>query len=108
MGDNILIAAVLHEKAAGDNTQPYKAQLFIEMQRGVVICHYCIELQYPEPKPGSLFHAVRHQGLTHAFATHIRVHGVACVADMTAAADIVGMENVDLQALRCQRQRQGR
>ena len=44
MGDNILISAVFHEKATGNDAKLHKAQLFIELQSPVVICHYGVEL----------------------------------------------------------------
>ena len=42
--DNIFIVAVGHQKAAGDHTQPGKAQLFVQVQRPFVAFYHGVKL----------------------------------------------------------------
>ena len=54
----------------------------------------CIELQYSEAVSLCLFKTVRHQGFADVLSSHSVFHCIACVADVSASADIVRVENI--------------
>ena len=88
---------VLHQKASGDYAKLCKAKPFIEMPCVGVGPHDGIELENPEAVGLSLGQAVQHQLFADMEAAGIPAYGVAGVADMAAAADVVGMENIEAE-----------
>ena len=67
------------------------------MPRMDIAFHDGIELQDLEAQPAGFLHAVLHQLFSYVKASGSRGYGIACVADVTAAADIVRMEDVQSQ-----------
>ena len=95
MWNNILVMAILHAEALWNNTELGKAQSFIQMQGMDIGGHNGIELEYAETKAGSRFQRVLHQLFANMKSTLALFHGITRIADMTAPAYIVGMENIE-------------
>ena len=64
------------------------------MKSGSIGTDYGVKLQNAEAQFFSLRHAVAYQLLSDALSLLSFFYGVACVADMTAPPNIIGMENV--------------
>lgn len=94
MGNDIHIAAILQTKTAGYGAQPYKAKLFIKMQRAVVGGHHRIKLQNAKAQFFPHAHAVGHQMSADVLPTQTALYRVAGVADVTAAPNVVGVQNI--------------
>ena len=56
--------------------------------------HHGVELHYPEAKATPLFDRIEHQALPYMKPSLIASHSIAAVAYVSAAADVIGMEDV--------------
>ena len=74
-----------------------EAQLAVEIQGRGVAADHSVELQDPKAQFFGLVQAVAHQGFPQAPASGPGGNGVAGVADMAAAAHIVGVQDVKAQ-----------
>lgn len=99
MRDNILVFAVLVQKSARNHAKLCESQLFVQRQRALVALDDCVELQHAESARFALFQAVRDEFFTDMLSAHGLFDGVACVADMTAAAHIVRVQDVQTDQL---------
>ena len=86
VGDDVLVVAILHVEAAGNDPKLHKAEGLVEASGTGVAGHYRVELQDGEAMLFALKEAVRHQQAACAPAAAISVHGVTGVADVPAAA----------------------
>ena len=101
IGANIREASVWQTEAAGDDAELLEAQTFVEAP-GRGICHDDgVELQDPEAQPGGLVDAVADQLTADAAAPGAGADGVAGIAEMAAAADVIGVQNIEPQELAC-------
>ena len=89
--------SVLHPESLWYGAQRDEAQPFIEMSCMDIGGDYCVELQNPETVKPSLMKTVKNQLFPDMISPQRGADGVACVAQMTASADIVGMQDVKSQ-----------
>ena len=91
---DIFIASILHAKALRDYAELHKAQPLIKMPRMDVRSNDCIKLQNSKSMCRALRQAIPHQLFPNVQAARISANGIAGIADMTASAYIVGVQNV--------------
>lgn len=97
--DYVLVTSVLRAETAGDGAQLGEPHLPVEGERGGVGGHDGVELDYAEPLlPGRLL-GVGHEEAPHMSPADVGTDGVAAVGDVPAAADVVGVEDVEPQDL---------
>lgn len=96
---DVLVAAVGETKAAGDFSQGAGARFFVKADGGGVGSDYDVELDQTEAAVLVSMKAVPDQRFVQVFAPSGRGNGVGGVCDMAAAADVVGMEDVELRHL---------
>lgn len=94
IGANILIMPVLHAKAAGNGTELLKTEPFIEMPRMDVGGHDRVELQNTKTVQPCLNEAVFNQFFADMQSPAPAADRIARIADVSAAADVIGMEDV--------------
>ena len=99
MRDNILVFAVLVQKSARNHTKLCESQLFVQRKCALVALDDCVELQHAESARFPLCNAVLYQFFTDMLSAHGLFDGVAGVADMTAAAHIVRVQNIQTDQL---------
>lgn len=92
---DVLIAAVGETKAAGDFSQGAGARFFVKADGGGVGSDYDVELDQTEAAVLVSMKAVPDPCFVQVFASSGRGNGVGGVCDMAAAADVVGMEDVE-------------
>ena len=90
---------ILHAETLWNNTELGKSQSLIQMQSMDIGGNDGIELKYAETKTGACFQRVLHQLLANMKPTLTLLDSVAGIADMTATAYIVGMENIETNGL---------
>ena len=91
---DIFIMPVLHEKAIRDRAQLYKSQPLIQVSRVDIVFHDCIKLKDPEPKPFPLDQAILDQLLPDMSPPAGGTDRIAGIADMAAAAHVIGMQDI--------------
>jgi len=84
--------AVLHPKPLGDGPELVKTDTLVEMPGMDIAFHHGVELQDQESEPFCFPNAVQHQLLADMLAAAGGADRVAGVADMGAAADVIGVE----------------
>ena len=99
--NDVLKMAIIHAEALRDDAKSREAEPFVEMQSTHIVGYDSVELQNAETETGSHCQRVLHQLLTDMLPPTAFLHGVAGVADVTAAAYIVGMENIQANNLAC-------
>ena len=99
IGADIFIMAILHEKASGYHAELYEAQALIEMSCVDVGPYHGVELENPEAVSLSLDQAVQHQLFTDMQPAGFSAYRVAGIADVAAAAHIIGMKNIEAEDL---------
>ena len=95
----VFISTVFFTKTAGNSTQPAKAQSLIKVPCMNIRLHHCIKLQDPVAQFPGPFKTVHNQLLTDVKSPQISFYGIACIADVPAASNIVGMQYVESQNL---------
>lgn len=91
---NVLAAAAGETEAAGDFSQGAGARFFVKADGGGVGSDYDVELDQTEAAVPVSMKAVPDPCFAQVFAPSGRGNGVRGVCDMTAADDVVGMEDV--------------
>ena len=86
--------AVFHAEAAGDGAEGLKAKALVQVPRVRVAGDDGVELQNPEAMCPALFEAVRNQLFTDVQTARFALDSVAGVADMAAAADVIGVQDI--------------
>lgn len=86
--------AVFHAEAAGDGAEGLKAKALVQVPRVRVAGDDGVELQNPEAMCPALFEAVRNQLFTDVQTARCALDSVAGVADMAAAADVIGVQDI--------------
>ena len=76
-----------------------EAQLAVEIQGRGIAADHGVELQDTKAQLPGFFQAVAHQGFAQAPPSGAGSHGVAGIADMAAAAHIVGVQDIKAQEL---------
>ena len=87
--------AIFHAETLWDNTELGKAQAFIQMQGMNIRSNNGIELEDTETKAGTCFQRMLHQLFPNMQSPLTFFNSIAGVADMTATAYIVWMENIE-------------
>ena len=99
VGTYILKVAVLHAEALGDGAELGEAETLIEVPRVDIRGDDGVELQDAEAVRPALRETVGDQGLAEVQAARCALDGVARVADVAAAAFVVGMQDVEAEDL---------
>ena len=97
--DNVLVVAVLHEEALGDAAQAGEAEALIEVEGMDVGGHNGIELKDAEAKACANGQRVLDELLADVQTTLVIPDGVAGIADVSATAHVVGVEDVETDDL---------
>lgn len=92
---DVLVAAVLHPEAAGDGAELDEAEALVEVPGMDIVLHYRIELHNSEAVGLRLGQAVGDQLLSQMSAAAAGIDGVARIRNVAAAADVVGMQDVE-------------
>ena len=99
IGADILEMPVLHAEALGDRAELGEAETFVEMPRVDVRGDDGVELQDAKAVRLALRETVGDERLTEVQSACRALDGIARVADMAAAALVVGMQNVKAEHL---------
>ena len=94
MRDYIFVNTFDIAESAGNDPQLGKTEFTVQIQRRLVAFDHGVELQYSEPGPARLFHAVFDQHFAHMLPAEVICYSVTCVANVSAASHIVGVEYV--------------
>ena len=94
MWNYIFINIVYIAEALGNHSQLGEPEFFIQIQRRLIACHYGVELQDFISGIAGLLHTIFDQHFADVLPPALRQHGVRGVADMTAAAHVIGVEYV--------------
>ena len=86
--------AVLHAEAAGDDAERLEAEALVQVPRVCVAGDDGVELQDAEAARPALPETVGHQLFADVQTARFPLDRVAGVADVSAAADVVGMQDV--------------
>lgn len=99
IGANILVMSVFHQKSAWNDAELLKAQPFIEMTGVGIGTDDSVKLKDPEAVYFSLFHAIHDKLFPDVQTADGRSDGITCIADVTAAPDVVRVQNIESQNL---------
>ena len=99
MGNNVLTASVFQQKAAGNDAQQGKAQLFVQAQGRSIGSDHRVELKDAEAQFLPLRHAVPHHLFADMTSAHAEADGIAGIADMPAPAHVVRMQDIQARKL---------
>ena len=91
---DILVMSVLHSESAGNCPKLFEAKAFVKMSCVYVGFHDSIELQNSETQSPPLFQTIKDKLLTYMLSSNSGWDCIACVADMAASADIIGMQDI--------------
>ena len=94
VGTDIGIRAVIAAKTALDGAERQKADPFIQVPCREIGRYNGIKLQNFKSETPCLFHTVKHQLFTDMHAAAFGRDGVAGVGNVSAATDVVGVQNV--------------
>ena len=98
---DVLIMPVLHAESPRDHPQLDKAKPFVQMPCMQIGRHHRIELQHPESVKPSLLQTVQDQLFARVPPPVRPADRIAGVADMSAPALIVGMQDIKPKHLTC-------
>lgn len=85
---------VLHTKSVRDNTGLRKSDTFVKVAGVNIALNHGVELKNAKPERFCRFDTVKHRLFSDMPASALTAYGVACVADMAAAADIIRVEYI--------------
>ena len=91
---------IIHAETARDGAKPMESQSLIEVQGMGVGCNNGIELKDAESMLCSLLQRVLYQLFADVHPSSSFLHGIACIADMTATANIVRMKDIQADDFR--------
>ena len=91
---NVLICSVLQAESTRNHPQLVKAEPFIEMPCMNICRDNRVELQNPKAGVPPLCKRVTYQLLPNMRSPAIPAYCIAGIANMPAAADVVGMKNI--------------
>lgn len=94
MRNDIFIYPFFIQKSSRNDAKLLKAKFFIQMKCGMVAFDDSIKLQDAVAKAFCRFHAVPDQLFTDMLSAECGCDGIAGIADMPAAADIVWMQDI--------------
>ncbi len=94
MRNDIFIYPFFIQKSSRNDAKLLEAKLFIQMKRGMVAFDDSIELQDAVAEGFCRFHAVLHQLFTDMLSAEFGCDGIAGIADMPTAADVVWMQDI--------------
>ncbi len=92
--NNVFVAAVFHQEASGDAAELCEAEGLVQVEGGFVGGDDGVELQDPEAEFLAGGQGVLDQLAADVPASDACFYGIAGVADVSAAADVVGVEDV--------------
>ena len=85
---------IIHTETARDDAKPMESQSLIEVQSMSVGGNNGIKLKDAETMLCSFFERILYQLFANVQSSSSFLHGIACIADMTATANIVRMKDV--------------
>ena len=86
--------SVFHPEPTRNYSQLLETKALVQMTGVNIRCHNSIELKNSESVFSALQQAVLNQLFPYMQSARLGTDGIACVADMTAPANIVWMENI--------------
>ena len=92
---DVLVMTVLHSEAARNGSELFESKTFIQVSGMRIALNDSVELQNPEAVFCTLFQAVQNEFLTDVLTAEFGTYGIACVADVSASADIVRVEDIE-------------
>lgn len=90
---------VFHSEAIGDRAQLNKTKPFVQMSGVRIAFNNCIKLQYFKRVCFCLMQTVYDKFFSNVLTSAFRTDCVACVANMPASTDIIGMK--DIKSMYC-------
>ena len=94
MRNNVFVVAVFHQEAPGDAAELCESECLIQVESSFVGGDDGVELQNPEAEFLAGGQGVFYQLAADVPASDACFYGIAGVADVSAAADVVGVEDV--------------
>ena len=91
---DILVMSVFHAEAAGDDAERMKTKALIQVPRMRVAGDDSVELQDAEAVRPALFETVGNQLFSDMQAARCALDRVAGVADMSTAANVIGVQDI--------------
>ena len=85
---------ILHPETSGDRSQLNETKPLVQMTGMDVALHYGIELQHTEPQILCNLQAVQHQFFTDMLSSARGGYCITGIANMSAASDVIGMQNI--------------
>ena len=92
--NDVFVAAVFHQEASGDAAELCEAECLVQVEGGFVGGYDGVELQDSEAEFLAGGQGVFYQLAPDVPASDAGFYGIAGVADVSAAADVVGVEDV--------------
>ena len=92
--NDILVMSVFHVKTAGNSSKPHETEFFIKMERRMVRRNHSVELHKPESEFGGFLEGMGYDCFADMPVADVGSDRIACVGNMSASADIVGMEDI--------------
>ena len=91
---DVCIVSVFHAKALWYNAKLHKTEFFIQPPRTHIAFYHSVELQHAKAVFFSRCKAVAHKQLAYPLPLAPAAYRKACVAYMTAPADVVRVKNI--------------
>lgn len=99
MWNDVLIMPALHQETFRNTTKLGKTELLIEMQGNLVGCYDSIELQNAETEFLADDHGILNQLFADVPASDTFLYCIAGVADMTASAYVVRVQDIQAESV---------
>ena len=92
--NDILVMSVLHMESAGNCSNANKPKLFIKMESRMVCGNNRVELHKFKTKLRGFFKRMGNYCFTDMSVAKVCSYSIACVCNMAASSDVVGMQNI--------------
>ena len=92
---DIFVMAVFHSKAIFDCSKLNKSKPLIQMSCVNIRCYNCIELKNSKTVLLSLNKTIAHKFFTDMKSAKIFVNRITCITNMTAAAHVIRVQDID-------------
>lgn len=92
---------ILHKETAGDGAELCESEPLIKMAGVDVAFNDSVELQHLKAMGIRFMKAVLHKLFADVLSSFVFLHAIGRVGNMTASADVVGMQDVKLPPPNC-------
>ena len=99
MWNDVLVVTILHQKSSRNATKLSETELLIKIQGNLVGCYDSIELQNAETEFLADDHGILNQLFADVPASDTFLYCIAGVADMTASAYVVRVQDIQAEYL---------